>query len=252
MSEKYAYFVGINRYANPINNLYGCENDVNELCKVVMNTFDFNESNVKIDLSEYATQDKITSTLLSFITNLCADDLFLFYYSGHGSQIFDIDKDEDDDSFDEMICPFNVSWLSPLTDDFIRFIFDQAVPGAKIISIFDCCHSGTITRSLKHEDLKVRFIPNPHIETREAQKQSRQIILKDNQIVLSACQSYESALEYKIHGKIRGAFTYHLINGINEGCSTYYDIYSYVYDHIEDQTPNLEGSDTMIKEKLFS
>ena len=44
-------------------------------------------------------------------------DVLVFHYSGHGSQVPDRHGDEVDDGLDEIICPYDLDWDDPFTDD---------------------------------------------------------------------------------------------------------------------------------------
>lgn len=70
------------------------------------------------------------------------DDLFL-HYSGHGVRVADKDGDEDD-GFDEALCPVDYKEVGVITDDTINKHVIQPLPkGSRLTIIFDCCHSGT-------------------------------------------------------------------------------------------------------------
>lgn len=77
-------------------------------------------------------------------------DYFVFYYTGHGDRLPDVDGDEDE-GFDSALCllgpdgqvePRAQVWMS---DDLLaRTILDAVESSAEIIVLADCCHSGTI------------------------------------------------------------------------------------------------------------
>jgi len=71
---------------------------------------------------------------------------FFIYFSGHGNQVKDLDGDEDD-GFDECICLLTEDGRhldQTITDDMLGDIIYSVPIGVKVISIFDCCHSGSI------------------------------------------------------------------------------------------------------------
>jgi uncharacterized caspase-like protein len=65
-------------------------------------------------------------------------DLFVFYYSGHGSRRRDLDGDELD-GYDETLVLYDRQVL----DDDLHRIWLKFKPGVRLVMISDCCHSGT-------------------------------------------------------------------------------------------------------------
>lgn len=74
------------------------------------------------------------------------DDIFFFFYSGHGAEMKDQDGDEAD-GMDEAICvpdkAGNINEGTWLRDDDIALAFSTLTAGSKML-VFDCCHSGTV------------------------------------------------------------------------------------------------------------
>jgi hypothetical protein len=74
--------------------------------------------------------------------DLRSGDIFLYTYSGHGSQLPDFNKDETD-SFDETWCLFDGMFL----DDEAYRLWGQFREGVRIFVLLDCCHSGSAIRN---------------------------------------------------------------------------------------------------------
>eukprot|EP00241_Pyramimonas_parkeae_P008182 CAMPEP_0114261146 /NCGR_PEP_ID=MMETSP0058-20121206/20943_1 /TAXON_ID=36894 /ORGANISM="Pyramimonas parkeae, CCMP726" /LENGTH=168 /DNA_ID=CAMNT_0001376585 /DNA_START=44 /DNA_END=550 /DNA_ORIENTATION=- len=71
------------------------------------------------------------------------DSLFL-HFSGHGGRIRDDDGDEED-GYDETLYPSDFKTAGQLRDDFIyRKLVLKLPKGCQLLSIMDCCHSGTV------------------------------------------------------------------------------------------------------------
>lgn len=75
-------------------------------------------------------------------------DCFIFYYSGHGTNLADQSGDEEDGQ-DEALCFVDgagqVNFNSCMSDDdFADIITTSFEPGVKILILTDCCHSGSI------------------------------------------------------------------------------------------------------------
>jgi hypothetical protein len=76
------------------------------------------------------------------------DDYFVFYYAGHGTNVEDLDGDEEDGQ-DEAFCFVDrngrISQKSLLTDDeFAEAIIAAVDEDVRVLILTDCCHSGTI------------------------------------------------------------------------------------------------------------
>jgi hypothetical protein len=84
----------------------------------------------------------------------------VLYYSGHGAQLPGYNPAEKIDHVDECLVPYDFHWTkdSAITDDdFLRYY--SALPyAAKFFAIFDCCHSGGLTRDGAR---KIRAITPP-------------------------------------------------------------------------------------------
>jgi len=83
------------------------------------------------------------------VASRCQDgDYFVFYYSGHGTNLADQSGDEEDGQ-DEALCLVTesgqINYHSCMTDDELADIITENVPpSCKVLIITDCCHSGTI------------------------------------------------------------------------------------------------------------
>jgi len=79
--------VGIDYYLSPdIPNLEGCQNDVEELGKLLKSKFDIPASQYKILVNEEATRENIIISFRRHFSGLQDGDTALFYFSGHGSR----------------------------------------------------------------------------------------------------------------------------------------------------------------------
>lgn len=136
-----ALLIGIN-YQNTYNELFGCLNDVEHLKTHIEKTYLFKE--VKILTEKEATFDNIKK-YVNWLTDGCKQgDVLFMSYSGHGSNQVDKSSDEADKR-DETIVPIDFSKKGEIVDDWLRQNLVDKVPfGAKLVAIFDSCHSGTI------------------------------------------------------------------------------------------------------------
>jgi hypothetical protein len=140
--RRLALCIGIDAYKPP-NTLAGCVNDTNAW-KSTLEALGF-----KVDrlLDEKATRQSMIDALSSMVRSALPGDVLVLQYSGHGTQVPDVDGDEDDGD-DEALVPYDFPGGAFLIDDDLRRIFTQLPAGVNLTCFIDCCHSGSITRML--------------------------------------------------------------------------------------------------------
>jgi hypothetical protein len=141
---KKALLVGINRYPDPGNELKGCVNDVRQMAETLKSRYGFpGDGNMRILTDARATTKAILDGLAWLAAGASPGDSLVFHYSGHGSQVPDRNGDETTDRLDEILCPYDLDWDHPLTDDDLAAACAGVPQGALLTVILDCCHSGT-------------------------------------------------------------------------------------------------------------
>ena len=139
-----ALLVGINHYPDAGNNLKGCVNDVLQVSRMLQEGFGFNDvRQIRLLTDERATTAAIKDRLRWLLDGADAGDVLVFHYSGHGAQVRDRHGDELDDGLDEIICPYDLDWDDPFTDDQLYQCLEGLKPGVCLTVVLDCCHSGT-------------------------------------------------------------------------------------------------------------
>jgi len=91
-----------------------------------------------------ATSDNLIAAFKSAIRDMKADDLLVFYISGHGGQWADESGDEED-GMDETIC----LWDGQLSDDLMGTLLDLVPAGVRVFFVSDTCNSGTNYRAVR-------------------------------------------------------------------------------------------------------
>lgn len=139
MPKGLALSIGLNKVDPNIYNgwdgaLDGCENDAKEMNKVAK-TRGFEIAKL---FSSQAKRAIILGKIQTAADRLKSGDTFLLSYSGHGSYITDLNGEELDRR-DETILAYD----GELLDDELKLAFMKFAKGVRIISVFDCCHSGT-------------------------------------------------------------------------------------------------------------
>src|SRR5947199_10096084 len=103
--EKWALLIGIDRYPN-FTQLKGCVSDVQVMRQVLTDSFNFPENHVAVITDEQATREGILAAMRDLVQRVDNDDVVVFHYSGHGSQMTDREGDEPDGK-DETIVPYD-------------------------------------------------------------------------------------------------------------------------------------------------
>jgi len=135
-------------------------------------------------------------TVFGIISN---KQLCFIYYSGHGTQVVDLNGDESD-KMDEAICPVKIdgNWDENIIDDKLSEIVNNYTDETTtVVSLFDCCHSGSNT------DL-------PYVlENGYVKKKGNYPPTKCTLIHLGGCLDAQSSYESKIlNGTVQGYLTY--------------------------------------------
>ncbi|HSL91178.1 MAG TPA: caspase family protein [Candidatus Limnocylindrales bacterium] len=278
-----AFLVGINRYPDPRNNLKGCVNDVLLMAKTLREQYGFaGPTDIKLLTDERATTANIRNGLEGLVASASPGDSFVFHYSGHGAQVRDVDGDELSDSLDEILCPYDLDWNHPFTDDDLAEICRDLPKGTLLTVILDCCHSGTGLRNFLRPDLPIRykFLPAPvevrhrserRIENRGIDRSVTMIgpdkalpvrrfgisLTKTNAVLIAGCRSDQTSADAWIDGDYHGALTYYLWRSLRElnWKGTYrkliFETGAALADHNFDQVPQLEGPARLISSTVF-
>lgn len=142
-----ALLVGINDYPNPADCLQGCVNDV-FLMSAVLQESGFAPEDIRIVLDDRATAAAIRERMEWLLDGADDGQARVFYYSGHGAQLPGYGTREKVDHVDECLVAHDFQWTreTAFTDDEFYELYSQLPYGAHFLAIFDCCHSGGMTR----------------------------------------------------------------------------------------------------------
>jgi len=269
---KKALLIGINRYRIPGADLRGCVNDVVSIQNVLTKYFGFTSAGITKLLDDRATTTNMRTEIRRLLSKAKRGDVLLLHFSGHGSNVPDKNGDEADFR-DEILCPTDLDWKLPLTDDWLRTTFDGLPAGVNLTVIFDCCHSGTATRAIEPMDapIKERYLPSPWdlmaVESGRSLKgkfrtgigapprsrKSRSAAASDvvqakiPEVLITGCRDDQTSADAYIQGSYNGALTYHLSAALNakRGKLTYRELHADTIDRIRKgrftQVPQLEG-----------
>lgn len=266
-----ALLVGIEKYQTPgVSPTAGGEADALAMSRLIQEEGWFQPGEIKTLIGPAATAQQIQEVFLHWlIEGTQPGDQILFFYSGHGTQVLDVDGDErasnPSDDRDEAIAPYDVYGANGrlynviVDDQFNQWI--ERLSGRSVILIFDSCHSGTVSRSL---DGKMPTVPSlgpryfPSAEQWPLTTQTRSMgdtssyqvqdgpVTRDLKLVvdqqrltpnslvtlLSAAGSHQLAYPMLTPARtIRGALTYFLEQGLRQRL-TVNQLYQYVQERI--------------------
>jgi hypothetical protein len=143
-----AVLCGVNQYEYAP--LMGCINDVNNLQRLLVETFNFPAHEIHTLIDEQVTKSNIYQEWQWLTGNAQANDTLVFHFSGHGSHVPDRSGDEQD-LRDEISCLCNMDFNNPdtyLSDDEWFEMAQQVPPAVRLIILKDTCHSGGSSRFL--------------------------------------------------------------------------------------------------------
>jgi len=146
--ERRALLIGINDYPDPANRLEGCVNDV-YLVSSVLQELGFPADDIRVLMNDRATTVGIKERIEWLLEGSQDGNQRVLFYSGHGAQIPDYNAAEEVDHSDECLVPYDFDWTADrsITDKWFAALYGQLPYKAQFVSLFDCCHSGGMTRA---------------------------------------------------------------------------------------------------------
>ncbi|MGB0911625.1 MAG: caspase family protein, partial [Nitrospirales bacterium] len=210
-----ALLIGIGKYQG-LPRLPGSKNDISLVHQVLQTRYGFAEKNMRIMRDEEATRTNVLSALKQFVSEVGPNDIAYIHYSGHGSQVEDVNGDEVGDQLDETIVPHDgrTDGVPDITDDELEAIFSKLKTKTAIV-VLDSCHSGTATRGL---EVRVRSIPR---DTRVALYKNSAVrtraivpLASARYVLMSGAASNEEALDGPVDGRYHGFFTHSLFKSL--------------------------------------
>jgi hypothetical protein len=230
-AEDRALVIGIEQYRPGVRPALGAIDDAKAIEQFLQEKLKFTTPQIRVLRGAEATKAGIEKAFAELIARTNAGDRVFVYYSGHGSNLPDDDKEEKD-GWDETIVPYDVGprGAGQIRDDrFARWVADLA--GRRIVMVFDSCHSGTISRGVGVEDgdKESRYLPPDEQTIRQAPKKEDTLtrdfklvydgLIGDNRIsqqsdlvVISAAQQDQKAYSMQMDGHWRGGLTIALLN----------------------------------------
>jgi hypothetical protein len=247
MIKKHALIIGL-QYSGS-NKLNGCWNDNDTIINTINKIYGFNKDEITLIQDQgnnhkdrhgdkVGSKKNIESELQNMVNkNL---DFFFFYVASHGIEINDYNNDESNYNNPEikylnegsnmdtaiLTSEFN-DRVSFLPDDKIRNFLAKMKNNTTILSVIDCCHSGTILDlqylNVIRKNNKRNFIEDDSHRSfsylRSKYKDKYTVIkgaynkesnLDIKALCISGCRDGQSVYEKYMAGSINGTFTFNL------------------------------------------
>lgn len=164
----YALLVGVADYPGTVDDLRYCASDAILMRSLLINRYNFNSTNIIMLRNAEATKSAIMNAFNQIDAIIDADDIFLFYYSGHGG--------EGGGAY-HFICPYDYFPTNYFYDIELDIFLDRVACSQQYVLI-DACNSGG-------------FIPE---------------VQAPNRFIMTACTATQ--LSWETTGLHHGVFTY--------------------------------------------
>ena len=273
--EKRALLIAIDTYSPPENyrpsssegriafpDLDGCVNDAQSIQSIITSRFQFNTNNIDTLFNTNATRDGILKQIKVLYDKSKQGDIAFLYYAGHGSQVKNSSSKEADKK-DETMVPSD-TWkagVPDIRDKELATIYNKFIDkGVKLTVIFDCCHSGSLSRGPQDPNHgKFRFIAEANFDAKDPSQPIPPETRKEGTfLILSAAQDNEFAQEQRDEkGMPHGAFTIAFTEALNQQgvnasvLNLFTSIRAILKSNGKKQEPVLGGSSERQQQTLF-
>ena len=209
-----AVVVGIADYPGTVNDLDYTDDDAQDIHDTLVARPEWNDANIQMIFDSDATQSNIQSAINTMGNISDANDVCLFFFSGHGTNTQDVAPLDESDGLDEALYVYD----GLLLDDDLGAWFGGFSTG-KIAIILDACYSGGL---IKQPIPGIKTLPSNRISskgdgmTEDLKKMLKAKDLDDNGtgVVLTACDDDEFCVE---SGSIEnGAWTYYVVEAMTQ------------------------------------
>jgi len=214
--RKKALCIGINYHGTP-QELHGCINDAKNVRKFLVHHWGYKAEDIVLLTDDSSnprsipTRVNIIDAMRWLVKDSHPHDSLFFHYSGHGSQVKDLDGDEIDGR-DEVIMPFDYRRAGHISDDLMHDLMVRPLPiGCRLTAVFDSCHSGSIL------DLPYLY----HTDGREKRSQVTAKFREDKStpadvISWSGCKDSQTSADTFEDGTAVGAMSFAFMSALRQ------------------------------------
>jgi hypothetical protein len=150
----FGLFVGISDYPGEVNDLPECREDAEKLAQTFKGIGLMDDAHIELLTDNRATADNVRGAMRRLATRVGPNDVFVFFYSGHGGQS-DPDPQRYPDEVDgrqESIVLYNGEY----TDDEMKQDMDGIHAGLAVVAL-DSCFAGGFDRDVISAPNRVGF-----------------------------------------------------------------------------------------------
>ncbi|MGI9315690.1 MAG: caspase family protein [bacterium] len=246
---KRALLIGIDDY-QAVSDLNGCVNDIELIKQILTTKFEVSADNIRMLKNAQATRANIIQTIKEHLIDQAQPgDVVILHYSGHGSQMRDLQGGDEIDGWDETIVPHDsrTADVFDISDDEINGLMGQLTERTKNVTfILDSCHSGAAARAGN----KVRMVepddraPPPAADfafsTRAGEGDADFRLNGSDYVLISGCLATELSNETQFGGRRHGAMTWFLAQALQSAQpdSTYRSVMDSVRADVTNQFPS--------------
>lgn len=240
LAEQRALLVGVGKYLHPGIDLPAIELDVERMHET-LNRMGFEDRQIHTLLDEQATSANVVAELDGWLRQgVQANDRVVFYFSGHGSGVPDLNGDEADGVDDVLVThdmrrarvssgPLKgrATLAGVVVDDTIGEMIEKN-PSRNFWLVVDACHSGTVSRSINmtnrsisSEPVFVKSFSYPGMPEHGESVATRDVGVKQtresNYVSLAAAHDNESAIGTSRGGIFTIALSEAITRAVAEG-----------------------------------
>ena len=187
MAKRQALLVGVADYKKDKNDLAGIEIDLNRMQKL-LESWDF-----EVKILRDANSMKL-DRYLTIYEELGKDDMFAFYYTGHGSHAKDDGHDEEDGEDETLVLSDGKQDIHYRDDDLNYRL--NCIKAKKLI-MFDSCHSGSAYKAtnakLQPKSMVSDWVKEVYYRIKNKLDPVQPKELKGSYLVLSASKDSETS-----------------------------------------------------------
>jgi len=245
-SSKKALLIGIN-YSALSCKLHGCINDIVNMRSMLIDAYAYAPANIIMlrddDPRNMPTRANILSALAYLASQSGSLSEIVIHYSGHGSQVRDVNGDEID-KLDEVVVPCDFPTAGFITDDVLFGLLQSF--RCRTLLFFDSCNSGSVC------DLQytIQYVNGSFVRQTLSNKA---IASNPNIILMSGCKENQTSADTYDAQKAQatGAFTAILIESLRNGqhnmdlLRLYNDVCYSLFRYGFTQVPTLSSSGYM-------
>ncbi|GAF89084.1 unnamed protein product, partial [marine sediment metagenome] len=146
--EYWAVIVGVANYPG-YNDLDYTDDDAYDVRDALLASTNWEADHITMLIDSGATKANIQSAIADMATNGDSNDVFFFFFSGHGTRLsYDQVPIDETDGKDEALCQYDFQppGPGPITDDELG-VWLSALPGAPVLVATDTCYSGGMIKA---------------------------------------------------------------------------------------------------------